>query len=76
MSRSKLAPPVVAAFSNKMDHKVKANVESAGGKLAFHGNIIAEWRNDRLFIRVNGFDPPSLPAERVSRYAHSVPGRE
>jgi hypothetical protein len=76
MARTTKTAPVVAAFVARQSHKVVANLESAGGKLAFHGNIIAEWRGDRLFVRVNGFGPPSLPYEIEKRYKTTANGRE
>ena len=46
--------PVIDAFKQQRNKKI-SNTESTGNKLKLFGNVIAEWRNNKIWITSAGW---------------------
>ena len=60
---------VVQAFMGRTAHKTVANTHTDGTTLTLHGNTIAEWKADGLYITDAGW-PTVLTRDRLSH----IPG--
>ncbi len=56
---------VARAFMAKAPHKPVANTHSDGKRYLYHGNIIAEWRDDGLWVTLAGY-PTVTTMHRLS----------
>ena len=57
--------PVAEAFIRRAPHACLLNTSSDGKALRLHGNVIAEWRRDGMWITMAGW-PTRITMDRLS----------